>query len=284
MTELQKALVRMFIAMFCFSIMNVFLKFTEAIPVWDMVFYRCLFSGTVAYYIIQKRGLNWRGHSRIRLGLRGLFGTCALITFFLTLRNMPLASAVTIQYLSPIFTTIFAVFLLKEKVRSQQWFFFFISFLGIVWLKGFNLNITWTWFFVAVSSAAFSGLAYNMVRSMKDKEEPMVVVLHFQLVGLLLGGLISFLFSWKNGWKIPDWKEWVLIFFVGLFSHLGQVFLTKSLQGGKVAAVTSVNFLGAVLAMVFGYFIFKEIVSLQDLFAISIVLLGVGGNLWVSKP
>ncbi|GIR12164.1 MAG: hypothetical protein CM15mP23_07390 [Cryomorphaceae bacterium] len=55
---------------------------------------------------------------------RGMFGTIGLCLFFITLQNIPLAGAVTIQYLSPVFTTLFAVVLLGERVKKVQWFFY----------------------------------------------------------------------------------------------------------------------------------------------------------------
>ena len=76
----------------------------------------------------EKRGYSQKiyvfGNNKGLLVVRGVVGSIGLITFFYTLQNIPLASAVTIQYLSPIFTTILGIFLVKEKVKPIQFVFF----------------------------------------------------------------------------------------------------------------------------------------------------------------
>jgi drug/metabolite transporter (DMT)-like permease len=56
--------------------------------------------------------------------IRGVFGVIALTSFFYTLKELPIAIAVTVQYLSPLFTVLLAVHLLGERVRPIQWLFF----------------------------------------------------------------------------------------------------------------------------------------------------------------
>ena len=53
--------------------------------------------------------------------LRCLFGLIALIAIFIALRNLPLATVVSISFAAPIFTTIFSIFLLSEKVGFYRW-------------------------------------------------------------------------------------------------------------------------------------------------------------------
>src|SRR5690606_2025282 len=107
--------------------------------------------------------------------LRGVFGVTALTLFFYTLQKLPLGSAITIQYLSPIFTAFFAIFMLGEKMYKIQWLFFGISFAGIAVIKGFDPNISLPLFLMGLGSAIFAGLAYNCVRKVKDTDHPLVV-------------------------------------------------------------------------------------------------------------
>lgn len=86
----------------------------------EVVFVRCFVSMLLCFTIVFRDKLDWKGSNRKLLLARGMFGTTALYTFFITLREMPLGTAVTIQYLSPVFTTIIAIFLLKEKVKSSS--------------------------------------------------------------------------------------------------------------------------------------------------------------------
>src|SRR4051794_8830753 len=114
----------MFLSTLAFSLANVFVKQVSDIPAMEIVFFRCTLATIFCLVGLYRANADWRGSNRKLLLLRGLFGTTALYLFFLTLHNIPLASAMTIQYLSPIFTSIIAIFLLNESVRRLQWLFY----------------------------------------------------------------------------------------------------------------------------------------------------------------
>ena len=75
---------------------------------------------------------------------RCLSGLIALVAIFIALRNLPLATVVSITFAAPIFTTIFSIFLLNEKVGLYRWLAVLVGFLGIIVITepGFSsLNI-----------------------------------------------------------------------------------------------------------------------------------------------
>ena len=109
-------------------------------PAHELVLARSIVSFAISYYIIKRRGLPVLGNNRKWLMIRGFAGMIALTIFFYSIHYLPLAIASTIQYLAPIFTILFAMLLLKEKVKKLQWFFIFLAFIG-VGLIGFN-NLT----------------------------------------------------------------------------------------------------------------------------------------------
>lgn len=236
----------------------------------EIVMFRCMVSALLCMYFLRNEKVDWRGSHRLLLLARGIFGTLALYTFFVTLGKMPLGTAVTIQYLSPIFTTIIAVFILSEKVKWPQWVFFAISFAGVFVIKGFDSGISFSTFSLGVASAFFSGMAYNMVRSLRGREHVMVVVLHFQLVGVLAG----FLFTIYQ-WQTPTIAEWFYLLMIGICTQVGQVQLTKALQMDKMANVTILNYLGVLYALFFSYIIFNESYPSITILGIVLVMTGI---------
>lgn len=241
----------------------------------EVVFFRSSIALAIGLFMLRQANESWVGSHRGLLLARGVFGTLALVTFFITLREMPLGSAVTIQYLSPIFTTIIAIFILKEKVSAVQWFFFAISFAGILLIKGFDSRVNLLYLFIGVLSAIASGFAYNMVRSLKGKEHPVLVVVHFQLIGAVLGGLYT-IFNWQT----PTGWEWIYLLIIGITTHLGQINLTKALQLEKIADVSIYNYLGIFYALLYGYLFFDETYDIVALLGMALVLVGVGVNFY----
>lgn len=261
-----------------FALMNVFIKQLAHLPAMEVVFFRCFVSLAACWFGLRNTGANFLGNNRRLLVLRGTFGTIALYTFFLTVQNVPLASAVTIQYLSPIFTTIIAIFLLGERVRRFQWLFYAVSFAGVLVIKGFDRDFPVAYFVTGIASAFFSGMAYNLVRSLKGSEHPLVIVLHFQIVGVVAGFFVT-LFDWKT----PHAVDWLYLFLVGVLTQIGQVNLTKALQAEKIAKVSILNYLGIFYALAFGWFLFGEIYTLQTLIGITLVVAGVAASILYGK-
>jgi len=206
--------------------------------------------------------------------LRGIFGVTALYMFFTTLQNIPLASAVTLQYLSPVFTAVIAIFLLKEKVRPPQWFFFFLAFFGVAIMKGFDQRMDWIYFFLGIGSAFFAGLAYNSIRKVKDTDHPVVVVMYFPMIATPIMGIWSYF-----NWVMPGGWDWLWILLLGLFTQAGQIFMTKALQAEEANKVASLKYLGTVYALLYGYLFFDEGFQWISLMGMSLVLLGVVLNI-----
>ncbi|MCB9282906.1 MAG: DMT family transporter [Lewinellaceae bacterium] len=264
----------MLLAVTAFSVMNLCVKLLPGIPPMEMVFFRCLVSFLLCAYILTRARHSWFGNRHWLLLARGASGTLALYFFFEALQNLPLATAVTISYLSPVFSTLFAAIFLKEKVRPVQWFYFGIAFTGVILLKGWDPRITTLYFTFGILSAIFSGVAYNLVRTLKETEHPIVIVMHFQIVGTVVGAV----FSTRN-FQMPHHWEWLGLLAVGLLTQLGQVNLTKALQLERVGIVTSLNFVGVIYAAIFGWTLFTEHITIKGLFAISLVALGVVLNI-----
>ena len=113
----------MFISVCAFSLMDVLVKWSDAYPVGQVLFFRG-FCGIIPilFLIPRDRLLNFYKTTRPLLHFkRCLSGLIALVAIFIALRNLPLATVVSITFAAPIFTTIFSIFLLKEKVGLYRW-------------------------------------------------------------------------------------------------------------------------------------------------------------------
>lgn len=260
----------MFLSTLAFFIANILVKEVSHIPAMETVFFRCAVASAFCFIGLYRDKGDWKGSNNLILFLRGAFGTTALYFFFVTLQNIPLASAMTIQYLSPIFTSIIAIFVLKERVLPLQWLFYAIAFGGVLLIEQFDARISLLFLIFGVVSAFCSGVAYNLVRSLRGREHPLTVVLHFQLVGVL-AGFVSLFFDWRT----PVGSDWLYLFLVGVFSQLGQMFLTNALQKERVAGVAIINYTGLVYALIVGSLVFGEEQSTLSLAGMLLVVFGV---------
>ena len=266
----------MLLATFFFALMNAAVKLLGHLPAIEIAFLRSVVSLMLAYGIVRFNRIPLPGNNRRALLLRGLFGSSSLVLYFITLQHMPLASAVTLQYLSPIFTAIMGIFMVKEKVKPWQWIFFGISLAGVLLVQGFDNRIEPLYLILGIGSALFAGLAYNTIRQLKQTEHPLVITFYFPLVSLPITLLLL------NGitWVMPQGNDWIILTLIGTTAQIAQYFMTRSYQSDELSKVVSLKYLGIVYALAFGYFIFGETFSMEAHLGMLIVLVGVILNIW----
>lgn len=275
---MSKGIIFMLISTVAFSLMQLCVKFLVHLPTHELILFRSLISLVLSLAFLLPKGIDPLGNNRKLLLLRGIFGVTALSLFFITLQNIPLASAVTIQYLSPIFTAVIAIFVLGERMRKVQWLFFLVAFVGVAMLKGFDDRVSVFYLALGLLSAFFAGAAYNCIRLVKDTDHPLVVVLYFPMVATPIMLVLSY-FEWVTP---IDW-DWLLIILLGVFTQIGQVFMTKALQAERANLVASLKYLGSIYALAYGYFIFDETYGLLSLLGIVLILSGVVLNVVVKQ-
>ncbi|MDH3494378.1 MAG: DMT family transporter [Acidobacteriota bacterium] len=269
-TFYDSGITQMFLSTFSFAMANVFVKQLSNMPVLEIVFFRSIVAGVLCAYGIRKTGVDWRGNNKRFLILRGVAGTVALVLFFITLQNIPLATATTIQYLSPIFTATIAIFFLKESIRVLQWLFYAMAFSGVVLIKSFDPRISLFYLMIGIIAALGSGIAYNFVRSLRDSEKPLVIIFYFQIIGLVVS-VPALFFSWKT----PGGADWFYLVLVGLFSYLGQIFLTNAFSREKAASVAIIVYTGLVYAITIGWFFYGEEQTVYTFAGMALVVGGV---------
>jgi drug/metabolite transporter (DMT)-like permease len=267
---LSKGVLYMMLATFIFAVMNVLVKFLPNIPAIEIILFRSIVSFFMSGVTLKMKGIPLLGKNKKILLIRGLAGALALMMFFTTLQEIPLASAVTLMFLGPIFTTLIGIWIVGEKVRPIQWLFFAMSFIGIVMIKGFDPRISPFMALLGVGAAFFSGVAYNMIRKLKTSEHPLVIIFYFPLVTLPIVGIYSAL-----NWVQPEGIEWVILIGVGVLTQIAQYFMTIAYQSEELSKVSNINFIGILYALGFGFFLFDETFNVLTYLGMAAVMTGV---------
>jgi len=249
-----------------FFIAKILIKLTPNIPVFEIVLFRATFSLIVCSYFIHKKRILYLGTYRKDLFFRGLFGTGGLLAFFYALQTIPLASATTLINLHPIFTIIFAIWIVNEKPRTPQWIFFGTAFAGILFLKWGSIDLQMKDFIIGTMSGIFAGLAYNFIRKLKGKEDPQTIILYLSLVAI---PFLLPLSLWK--WQTPNMEEWLLILGLCITTQCAQYFMTRAHQEAQAAHIVHYSYLGVIGAVIAGYIMFNEPLTPKSLIGIAII-------------
>lgn len=266
---MQSGVFNILIASVFFSIINALVKYLDDIPAVEIVFFRALVSFIISFWVVKRAKIKiFNQYSNI-LFARGITGAVALCMYFYTIQNMPLATAVTILYLAPIFTVLFAVVLVKEKPNKWQYPFMLLSLIGAGLMKNFDPRVSITHFALGIAAAVFAGLAYNCIRMLKGKVSPNLIILYFPMITIPIC-IPWLLFTWKT----PNPLELAGLIAVGISTQIAQYFMTRAYLLEPAAKISHFNYLTVVYAFLTGIFLFEE--SINTLSIIGLVLVFVG--------
>ena len=260
----------MFISVCAFSLMDVIVKWSDDYPVGQVLFFRGFFGIIPILFLIPKdRYVDFYKTTRPMLHLkRCLAGLIALVAIFIALRNLPLATVVSLSFAAPIFTTIFSIFMLNEKVGFDRWLSVIVGFVGIVIISepGFSsLNFYYIYPIIFCLGLSYVAIAIRKLSS----TEPVWLISFFFSFSIMI---LSF-FSFYQNWILPSFIDLFLLAMIGILGGLANLWLSQSYKFSEVSLVTPLKYLALIFAIIFGYFIWDEIPTLKTLLGAALVIL-----------
>ena len=266
----QLGFLYMFLSVCAFSIMDLIVKWSSDYPLGQVLFFRGFFGILFYFFIIPKeRVKNFYYTKRAGLHfLRCTSGLIALIAIFIALRNLPLATVVSITFAAPIFTTIFSIFFLSERVGFYRWLAVIVGVIGIIVITepGFSsLNIYYIYPIIFCLGLSYVAIA---IRQLSTTEPVWLISLNFS--GTIT---IASLCTIPFGWVMPSFQDFVLLSFIGLFGGVANLWLSQSYKFSEVSLVTPLKYLALVFAIIFGYFIWNEVPTFKTLLGALLVII-----------
>ena len=259
----------MFLSVCAFSIMDLIVKWSEHYPLGEVLFFRGFFGLLFYFFIIPRERFKDFYYTK-RAGLhflRCIFGLIALLAIFIALRNLPLATVVSISFAAPIFTTIFSIFFLSEKVGLFRWLAVLVGFIGIIIITepGFSsLNIYYVYPIIFCLGLSYVAIA---IRQLSTTEPVWLISLNFSAAITLVS-----IFTIPFGWIMPNIKDLVLLSLIGIFGGVANLWLSQSYKFSEVSLVTPLKYLALVFAIIFGFFIWDEIPTFKTLLGALLVI------------
>lgn len=261
----------MVVAGFLFGCMGVFVKlgaefFTSA----ELVFYRSLFGLIFLAAIVRAQRLPlvtpvWRMHV-----WRGISGFIALMLFFYAIASLPLATAVTLNYTSPLFLAFLSVLVLRERFHWPLGLAILVGFVGVVLLLQPTVNEDqWLAGLLGLTSGFFAGIAYLNVKQLGKLGEPSYrVVFYFTLLSTVGGGLWMVVHVFH---PITLGNVWLLLG-MGTTATLAQLAMTQAYKVGNTLVVGSLAYSAVVFAALWGILLWGEVLSMASWAGVALIV------------
>jgi S-adenosylmethionine uptake transporter len=260
----------MILASVLFSLMGVCVKFAS--PLYntaELVMYR---SGIGVLMVCALVGLGSNlssQHFTLRTTLlrkhfwRSLCGVISLWLWFVAIAQTHLATAVILNYTSPIWIALGLTYLAWQKNKSSiEWAMVVLilsSFVGISLLLAPSIQLGGGMGEVmGLASGIVSAFAYMAVKNLGQQSEPAYrIVFYFSALGLLSSAALA----WWQGFHTHTVHGLLLLLGIGVFATLAQAAMTRAFSHGKTLLTANLQYLGVLFASFWGVFLFDDVLS-----------------------
>ena len=261
----------MLVAAFFFAVMGVLVKIaSHKFSSAELVFYRSLV-GLVfiaSYLIVNRLSLKTR-HFKKQMS-RAMIGFISMVMFFYAISELPLATAITLNYTSPLAMTAILTIALHEKPKKILLIAILTGFIGVTFLL--KPSIHYGEFLaggMGLLSGLLAGLVYVHVAQLGRAGEPdWRTVFYFSLVCTLGGGAWMFIHHFSP-LSIEDLP---ILASLGTCATIAQLAMTRAYRTGNPLVVGSLAYTTVVLASLFGILLWKEMLSIDRWLAIVLII------------
>jgi len=231
---------------------------------------------------------------------RGLAGVFALSLWFYCIGHLPLATAVTLNYMSSVWMAVFLIGQVAwarhqgregRRVDPRLVAAIAVGFAGVALVLHPTLARDQLGAgLVGLVSGMLAAVAYVQVTALGRAGEPEVrVVFHFSLMGTVLGAGLGLVEAWTHGTPHADAlahipaMAWAELIGVGAFATLAQLLMTRAYARGSMLVNASLQYLGIVHASLLGMWLFQEHLGLDSVLGM-LLIVGAGMAATRFKP
>ena len=268
----------MVVASFFFASMAVGIKFaSHSFSTFELVFYRGIVSVIFMAVVVRARGASLRTPVPMMHVTRSAIGVVSLGSWFYAIAHLPLATAMTLNYMSGVWVAAFIVggALLYGQSEKQG------PLLGTV-LMGFagvvltlRPTIDHDQLFagvVGLLSGMGAALAYMQVTALGRVGEPEERTVFYFSVGTAIVGAIGMLFTDMTPWAQVRWQDAAWVVPIGVLASLGQWCMTRAYRHGATLVVASMQYSGIVFASIFSLTLFGDHIAPMGWIGIAVIV------------
>lgn len=274
----------MILASFVFATMGVCIKYASLyFSNSEMVFYRggigILFMACYA----RATGTSLRTALPAMHAWRSVIGVVSLSAWFYAISHLPLATAMTLNYMSSVWIAAFLVggsLMLRrtgQKVPSQGPLVITIlaSFAGVVMLlrPAIDQNQSFAGL-IGILSGLGAAFAFMQIMAISRMGEPETRTVFYFAVGTAVAGGLGMLVFGVSPW---NWQHALWLAPLGILASLGQLCLTKaysmSQNHGSTLMVANLQYSGIIFAAVYSLVLFGDQIPLMGWAGMALIVL-----------
>jgi S-adenosylmethionine uptake transporter len=254
----------MVLASFWFALMAVGIKYaSNSFGTFELVFYRGVVSVIFMAIVVKARGSSLRTPVPLMHVWRSAIGVLSLGCWFYAIAHLPLATAMTLNYMSGVWVAAFVVggALLYGQQQPQGALIgtVLMGFVGVVMTLRPTMDQNQLFAgVVGLLSGMGAALAYMQVTALGKIGEPEERTVFYFSVGSAVVGITGMAFTNFTPWTSVRWQDAAWLIPIGILASLGQWCMTRAYRKGATLVVASMQYSGIVFAVVFSLALFGD--------------------------
>ena len=261
----------MLLGAFFFASMGVCVKYGSAhFNSAELVFYRGMVGIVFMAAIARQQQVSLRTRYLGMHAWRSLVGVTSLSAWFFAISKLPLATAMTLNYMSSVWIAAFIVggSLVNWNPKNGDSpltqgplaLAVLAGFAGVVMVLRPTMAQDQIYAgLIGLLSGFCAAFAYMQVTALGRVGEPETRTVFFFSIGTILAGLVGMGFMGVSDW---DWQYAVWLVPVGVFASLGQLCLTRAYSHGATLVVANLQYSGIVFAALYSLLLFGDDIPL----------------------
>ena len=250
----------MLFASFAFAAMGAAVKLaSDFYSTSELIMYRGLIGTVMLLLMVRHRGGTFKTPFPKEHLWRSVVGVSSLWLWFFAIGKLPLATAVTLNYMAPIWIAA-GLFIAGWWSRKNvlEWPLvaaIVMSFIGVTLvLRPAVESNQWLGGLAGLCSSVISAMAYMQVRRLGQMGEPEYRVVFYFSLTTTVAGLAGALAGDGGGapFHSHSWYSGALLLAIGVSALLAQMAMTRAYRVGKVLVVANLQYTGIVFSSLWG--------------------------------
>ena len=273
-------------AAFLFATMGMCVKLASTLyPPGEIVFYRGLVGTLFAYLVSRAQGGSLRTRVPAMHFWRSLCGVLALGLWFYAIGGLPLATAVTLNYMSSVWMALFllggAVLLGSAQVDGRLFAAVLVGFGGVALVLRPTLAQHQLWHGLAgLLSGMIAAMAYLQVTALGRRGEPETRIVFYFAVGGVAAGALSMLWT---GLSPHSLYGVALLLAVVLLATVAQLMITRAFAIGSALANAGLQYSGILFSVFYGALLFGDRLSWMAFAGMLLIVASGLASTWLGR-
>lgn len=268
----------MVLASFWFALMAVGIKYaSNSFGTFELVFYRGLVSIVFMGIVVRASGSSLRTPVPMMHVWRSTIGVVSLGSWFYAIAHLPLATAMTLNYMSGVWVAAFvvggALLYGKEQPQGALLGTVLMGFVGVVMTLRPTIDQNQLFAgLIGLLSGLGAALAYMQVTALGKAGEPEERTVFYFSVGSALVGAAGMSFTGVSPWSEVAWQDAAWVVPIGILASMGQWCMTRAYRKGATLVVASMQYSGIVFGVIFSLVLFGDQIPVLGWVGIAVIV------------